>query len=106
MVPGTTCDPQPVLKERWKRPRYKKFRSVSAAAPLRVHLECCPNYKSERFKKYYSHPVKWRMKPGLLIFWLRFGSVTGFFRTCSFAKALPKNQNSRLRMAIVFFKPL
>ena len=26
-------------------------------------------------------------------FWLRFGSVTGFFETCSFAKASPKVKN-------------
>jgi hypothetical protein len=35
------------------------------------------------------------MDSGPFDFWLRFGSVTGFFKTCSFAEASPKTKNPR-----------
>jgi hypothetical protein len=33
------------------------------------------------------------MEAGRFNFWRRFGSVTGFFQTCSFAKASPEVKN-------------
>ena len=41
---------------------------------------------------------------GLFGFGLRFGSVTGFFGTCAFAKASPKPKNPRSARLQYFFK--
>src|SRR5882724_1684558 len=50
-------------------------------------------------------PFGWeRSEGGLFGFWLRFGSVTGFFGTCAFAKASPKPKNPRSERLHYFFK--
>jgi hypothetical protein len=59
----------------------------------------------ERFKKYCSHPVEWRMKPGLLTFGFVSAQSQVFFNML-LRQSLAKSQNPRLRMATVFFKPL
>jgi hypothetical protein len=59
----------------------------------------------ERFKKYCSHPVEWRMKPDLLAFGF-VSAQSQVYADMLLRQSLAKSQNPRLRMTTLFFKPL
>ena len=89
------------------RPR-KFFRSESGSGCLAAASKFFQKLTTcglERIKKYCSHPVGWRMKPSLLTFGFVSAQSQVFFNML-LRQSLAKSQNSHLRMATLFFKPL